>query len=58
MPILGSVLDVDIGDVDSNEAYETLVGADDGNIYFFDEGLNHFGITRLGGITLEHLSLI
>ncbi len=40
IPILGSVLDVDIGDVDSNGTYETLVGADDGNVYFFDEGLN------------------
>ena len=38
IPILGSVLDVDIGDVDSNGTYETLVGADDGNVYFFDEG--------------------
>jgi outer membrane protein assembly factor BamB len=40
IPILGSVLDVDIGDVDSNGTYETLIGADDGNVYFFDEGLN------------------
>ena len=40
IPILGSVLDVDIGDVDSNGTYETLVGADDGNVYLFDEELN------------------
>ena len=40
IPILGSVLDIDIGDVDSNGTYETLVGADDGNVYLFDEELN------------------
>ena len=40
IPIVGSILDVDIGDVDSNGTYETLVGADDGNVYLFDEGLN------------------
>lgn len=40
IPILGSVLDLDIGDVDSNGSYETLVGADDGNVYLFDESLN------------------
>lgn len=40
IPILGSVLDLDIGDVDSNGTYETLVGADDGNVYLFDEELN------------------
>jgi hypothetical protein len=40
IPILGSVLDMDIGDVDSNGTYETLVGADDGNVYLFDEELN------------------
>ena len=40
IPILGSVLDIDIGDVDSNGTFETLVGADDGNVYLFDDKLN------------------
>ncbi|NYT03299.1 MAG: WD40 repeat domain-containing protein [Candidatus Methanofastidiosa archaeon] len=40
IPILGSVLDLDIGDVDSNGTYETLLGADDGSVYLFDEELN------------------
>ena len=39
IPILGSVLDLDIGDVDSNGTYETLIGADDGSVYLFDEAL-------------------
>lgn len=40
IPILGSILDLDIGDVDSNGTFETLVGADDGNVYLFDDKLN------------------
>ncbi len=40
IPIVGSILDVDVGDVDSNGTYETVIGADDGTVYLFDEGLN------------------
>ncbi|KYC46197.1 MAG: FG-GAP repeat protein [Candidatus Methanofastidiosum methylothiophilum] len=40
IPILGSILDFDIGDVDSNGTYETIIGADDGSVYLFDEELN------------------
>ncbi|KYC54414.1 MAG: FG-GAP repeat protein [Candidatus Methanofastidiosum methylothiophilum] len=39
IPIVGSVLDFDIGDVDSNGTYETIIGADDGNVYLFNQEL-------------------
>lgn len=40
IPVIGSVLDLDVGDVDSNGTYETIIGADDGVVYLFDQGLD------------------
>lgn len=37
VPILGSILDVDIGDLTLDGRNEITVGADDGQVYLFDE---------------------